>query len=496
MAYLICIVGSGAVGFLLGYLYCWSKRDLFALLIWLGAGASAAGGPLEAVQAATADAKRLPPGIAYGTRYLDLGNLTPPERAELVASVSFWANATSVEAEIVRPRRVGPELIALYLPDYGAGKLEVWERFAESDPYYHERLQAVAGGNVLSFHRAGKTWSPGMYSVKAAVATTFVVPTRSMNQTELAILTNSACPILRADWWQSQVAVQVDRKVGYYDWLGVGRKRGDFERVVGLDRVAAQRVRKEVAAIVSESVVALHNRHVYRYGTLTGAYWETRDAKANDGERNALRLLNGDYKHDAEEIIASLPNGLHAYYLSDAVGVRVDNAPDFIASDGTSSSSDRRVHVGISCVRCHVEGIRPIDCWFRRAYAAPDNLAVLDPARAVRLRQLYASDLDRIIRRDQADYAEAVKSANGLSVGDNAKVVAAVWSRYLDQPVDPEMASRELGVAPERLVAVIRMQQQPDPVLFALGKQKSLPVLREHWEEIYQVAWKMIVEAQ
>ena len=544
--YLVFAVAITAVltfllAFALGWvLRSWVGKDLWAWLGFLCGAAGAAAGPVEAVQAATADARSLPAAQAHGTRYLWLCH--PEDQVDLPPVASFWANSGSTEAEAVRLRRVGKELLAVYLPAYGPGKLEVWERFAEADPYFHEKAVAVGVGQVVTFlepfafangvqakvgdafpfvraeggqvlfSAGGKqTWvNASRVKVTAANAVASrLVP--SMGQGELASLCRSSAPILRADWWAAQVAVQADRKVGYYDWLGVGKKRDDFDKLVGFDKKAAQGRRKEVSAIVTESIVALHNRHIYRFGMIDGAYWITQDAKNNDGTRNAVRLLNGDYKHDAEEIIATLPNGLHAFYLSDAAGARADSAPDFIASDGRSTSPDRRVHAGLSCVRCHVEGIRPIDCWFRKSYAAPDQLDVLDPARAIRIAQLYASDLDRLIARDQLDHEAAVRKATGHGSEDNAKLVAAVYSRYQDEAVTLAKAAQELGCKPDQLLALLRMHKgRLDPALHALGKvvfernadgvleekRDVIPLRREHWEEVYQLAWSLVREAQ
>lgn len=240
------------------------KRLLLrAVALWLLAGAKlAAAGPIEAIKAAEIDAGKLPPVVAYATRYLWVPHAD--ERQEVFAAASFWANSTSTEAEIVRPRLVGAEVIALYLPAYGGNKAALWEKFGDTDPYFHERVAVPAGQAYTSFWRQGKSWTPGFYAQRADKALVFSIPVRSMEQDRLAILCNSAAPILRADWWLNQVAAQVDRKVGYYDWLGAGAKRADFEKVVGLDRAAAARVRRETAAIVTESIVALHNRQIFR----------------------------------------------------------------------------------------------------------------------------------------------------------------------------------------------------------------------------------------
>lgn len=457
----------------------------FAAILYLAlAGPVFAAGPGDAVAAALADARRLSPEEALQTRYLTLYADPLVQRKESRQSVSFWANSLSREAEVLQPRFVAADLLAVRLIDYG-WSATTWDRFALVDPYFTVRLLTPWPGGV--WHGDGKQYAKNSFSTTTTASAPWL---QAAAMAELYSRTGSKAPILRADWWLSQVAIQADRKVGYYDLLGVGKKRADFEKLVALDRAAATRLKKEVSAIVDRSIVALHNRHIYRYQTLTGAYWETRDAIKNTDGSNALRLLNGDYKHDAEEIYGSLPNGLFAFFLCDAAGARADTAPDAIASDGRSASTDRRVHVGLSCVRCHVEGVRPIDCWFRRTYAPPDRLDVLDPVRALRIRQLYTADLDRLVTRDQTDYAAALKLTNGLTPGDNAKVVASAWDRYAERPVTLDDAAREAGVTADELAAAIRGKAAPDPILFSLGKRQS--VRREHWEEAFPLAMQLV----
>lgn len=455
-------------------------RLVAALLVALAVAAPSLADTSTAVAAALADARGVGAAGA-STRYLSLSAVPVAQRKELRAAVAFWVNSLSKEPIIVQPRLVGAEVLALDLHDYGMDA-QTWDRFAQVDPYYTVRVVTIWPGGV---------WTDGRSYAKGSFSLTSTEPARWLDQLAMAELyqrTASRAPLLRADWFLAQVAIQADRKVGYYDLLGVGKKRADFEKLVGMDRAAAVRVKKEVAAIVDTSIVTLHNRHIYRFQTLLGAYWETRDAVKNEDVSNALRLLNGDFKHNAEEVVASLPNGMFAFWLGNAAGDRADTAPDNIASDGLSTSTDRRVHPGLSCVRCHSDGLRSIDCWFRRVYAPPDQFFVAAPLRALRFRQLYQSDIGRLIERDKGDYAESLKRANGLLPGDNAKIVASVWSLYNDQPITVDVAARECGVTVEKFVAAIRAVPIPDPILFALAKQPSIPARREHWEESFILA--------
>ena len=466
-------------------------RISIATLVLL-CGVPALASPASAVAAALQDARTLQPGIRESTRYLwQPGGHTANDRAVL----AFWCNSLSREAELVAPRRVNDSLLAVSLLDYGWNP-DTWEKFSETEPYLLVRKIAAKQFWRAGTDGRGQRFAAGWYAnTKQVIVPGYDDRVDSAQITELTLLVQSVVPVVRADWFFSQTAIQEGRRVGYYGMLGLGGKRADFEKLVGLDRAAATRLRKEVAAIVPVSSVALHNRQIFRFQTLTGAYWETRDAKANDGERNAIRLLNGDFKHDAEEIYGTLPNGLFTFFLADVGGTRVNTAPDFIASDGRSSGTDRRVHVGLSCIRCHAPGIQPIDDWARRLYTGNIRLDITDPARYTRLRQLYLSDLQRYIKRDQSDYSDTLKRTNGLTPVENAQAVASYWDRYAETPLTAVDIARELGTTERRLLDAIRTKAAAglfDPVLAGLLQVPPLTIRRDHFEEVQPILWKSL----
>ena len=455
-----------------------------ALLLVLLAGEAMAA-PNAAVAAALNDARSLTPGIREQTRYLPLFAVAPTHRAEFLKVLRFHVNSLSREADFANPRLVTPDLAAVVLLDYG-WDAKVWERFAEVDPYFHVQVEFD-----WTYDQTRRGW----FRAKRARLPALAPWVDAKQYEELVRLTNSVAPMLRADWFVSQTAIQEGRKVGYYDLLGTGKKLADFEQVVGLDRKFAQKLKKEIQAVVQVSSVALHNRHVIRYQTLTGSYWETLDVKDNTDARNAIRLLNGDFTHDAREVYGTLPNGLFAFFLSDAVGNRANTAPDFIASDGRSGGTDRRVHVGLSCVRCHSPGIQPIDCWARRLYTGAIKLDATDYIKHLRLKQLYLSDLDGQIADDQTAYAKALKRCNGLSPAENARAYAAVWDRYQEQLVSVEDVARETGYSAEAVVAAIKGRAQAglaDPVLVGLLQRPSIPIQRQHYEELQPLLYQTL----
>lgn len=467
--------------------------SLFVLLLGVPALAS----PQAALAAAWQDAQRLPAGVREQTRYLSLHAIPPDQREQTRKVLAFHCNSLSREAELIAPRQVAPYLVAVTLTDYG-WDAKTWEKLAEAEPYFHVSI-LVDEYQDWGYHSNGR-WvttrreKTGRKIRKASAAAPWLDTAQIAG---LIAATQSQVPIVRADWFVNQTGISEGRKAGYYEFLGL-QKRADIEKLAGLDIKAAQRLRKEIGAIVPQSGVALHNRQIYRYQTLGGPYWITLDTEDSTDKRNGIRLLNGDFadNHDAEEIYFTLPSGLPGYGASSAKGDLQRTVPDKIASDGSASGNDRRIHVGPkSCAVCHVEVIRPIDDWARKLYRGNIQLQAVDPAKFVRLRQLYLSDLDKHVKRDQDDYADAIKRVNGLTPLANAKAYAAFWDAYQEQPLRLTDAARELGTSEKRLTAAIERRVAAglaDPVLTGLIQKPPLTIIRQHWEELQPIVWQTL----
>lgn len=541
-------------------------------LVFLAAG-SVLGGPAEAVSAAVADVRRMPPELQHSIRYLSLHAIPKEARADFLKVLSFHCNSLSREADIIQPRMIG-DIAAVNLLDY-AWKAEVWERFAAVYPYYHFKVVKVPVvevpvvpvvpvipvipdmaqpispekgegplGEAFKIYRDGPgnslveishtdlipgetVWvkdKPGRSIRKVVVPKAKaevrektvekpkepapVVPARvkaadagkdAEEYATLVLLTGSEIPIVRADWFIYQTAIQEGRgTAGYYDFLSLGKKEADFQELIAADVKAAQRVKREMAASVGRSGVTLNNRGIEWFATITGDYYRSQDFKTSTFKQNALRLLDGDTdppKGDASEQYGSLPNGLFAFWLQNANGERQNAAPDFIAGDTHTISSDKRVHIGKSCISCHQEGIRPIRDWVRNVYSGPVQLASTDYAKLKRLRQLYLSDLEGRVKQSNAVYAGVLKKVNGLTPEANAKAYNRVWDEYFEKDLGPKEAAFELGVSVETLTKALKAygtKKLADPVLLGLLADQPAAIRREHWEESIQLAQEIV----
>lgn len=403
-------------------------------------------------------------------------------------------NLLSREGEIILPRRLNAEVIVFGLSEYAMNPV-VYEKLAILDPYFHEVLIVPPGQTAARrYYRGDKQFKAGWYDTvpKSAQEQRFPIPARwliSEEMNRLILLTNSVTPVLRWDWFFNQTSVCEDRQTSYYEFLEL-KNRNDFDKLAGLDKVLAISRRKNQQAYLIQSGVAINNRQIEWFKTFDGNYWVTKDSFKNTGRNNAVRLLNGDYEHDAEEIYGTLPNGLPLMAASDAKGNLQRVVPSKIATDGSATSNDRNIHVPLGCMRCHVEVIRPFNCDARRLYRGEILLDVIDPLRVARLQSLYLSDIDTTIKKSQEAYAEAFKKASGFTTAQAARAYGNVYRRYAEVPLDAGQAALELGITEERMLAVIgeRIKKRlSDPVLSGLYQKPSIPIRREHWEELQGV---------
>lgn len=441
-------------------------------------------GPVSpAVVAATAaaDAATLLPEIARRTRYLDARTLARGDDAAAdFAVLALHVNSLSREVEIVPPRKVTPWLWAVCIDDYRWDST-VFGALREANSYYSiPVLTTDENGKQVADH-VPNTAIPGLAQLVAA--------------------TGSQTPLVRADQFFYLTAAQVDRAgFGYYDFLGL-KSRVDAEKLATLDRKKAEDAFREHAAIIPQSGVGTNNRQIFRYRTVAGAWWETRDAARNDRAANAVANLDRQFKHAAEEIVFTLPNGLPGYYLSDAAGKQVDAVPDTIAFDHKAPGNDKRIHPSYSCVGCHVDGgLIPFSDYARRVYNKDTGIRLatlaVDPAVAKRLQSVYLGPLQAGYKEDQGKFAEAILDASGIKPADLSAGYRRVWHDYIDRPVTPAAAAFELGLTVEdmrdRFRTYARTKGLLDPVLAGLVVDDGPPVRREYWEERFPVAWLVV----
>jgi hypothetical protein len=464
-------------------------------------------GPAEAVTSAAKDVRSLPAATNY--RYLTTDGMRPKELESFLRALMFHVNSLSREADFVAPLPVAPGLYRVNLVDY-QWDAKTWEKLADVEPYFHVTVAAetieyeeyghwYVNGRQASKGDPGAVWKteekrPVKRQSKQARAAAPWLPAADIK--DLIELTQSQCPIVRADWFLAQTAISEGKNPGYVDFLGFSN-RAEFEKISGLDAELSKRLQKEIRDALAESGVATNNRGFVRLQTITGCYWITLDSFKNTDKNNAIRRLDADLEHDAEEIYAVLPNSLFVVGAFNAKdGTLQKTVPDPIASadDAVSLGNDHRIHTGGSCFFCHAEGIRPFKGDIRTQYRGFVQLQVVDYKQFRRLSRLYLSDsIQEAIAADQVIYAKALKRCNGLTPEANAAGYLKAYRSYANRSLLPEDFAREWGYTTEgfinRLAAYSKATGQLDPVLGRLLQNPPVPIRREQAEELWPLAY-------
>ena len=158
----------------------------------------------------------------------------------------------------------------------------------------------------------------------------------------------------------------------------------------------------------NNSGVSNNNRMVERHAFRDGAYWKSYDFAGNVETQNIFNHPL-DFTHDGGEVIFNLPNGLQGYYLVNASGSRLAEAPINIVSN--PAASDPTVRNGISCFGCHTEGMKTFEDQVRPVIESNTN-PTYDKAQALRL-YVEKPKMDTLLAEDTEKYKEALEATGG-----------------------------------------------------------------------------------
>ena len=310
----------------------------------------------------------------------------------------------------------------------------------------------------------------------------------------------SPCPVVEVTNFVWQSSTSFDRVAGYYDFLGISDQK-TFDKLVGFDRKASLGFKSFIADAVADSGVATEPRLIEVYEKLGGRYYRTLDQvnQRGQGNRNPLLTIGpNDLKFDAQEVFASLPNGLWAMGLFDKDGVRQDSAPDGVGYNHFTLSNNGKVDICLACLVCHDRrpgngGLQPIKPYFRTLFAAPGpiGLADKDVKKLKELEQIYLSKLD--FDPDRRRYIEALYECSGLLPNVYAGYLYETYHRY-DKAVDYARAALELGVTEAELFKSMGLQVKfwgkIDNINgnWLLAPERRMRIGRNQWVEVYNAA--------
>ena len=209
-------------------------------------------------------------------------------------------------------------------------------------------------------------------NVWTQVANAYPYPTSLEDSSDLEILvieTETPVPVVYGDWFVATASVPPL----YHDVLGLPGTLQELEVMLGVnveDNIALTLTGSSLVARAGmiDSQVSSNNRVVERHfidtssddpGKLVdyeGAFWLSYDFASNSGKQNIVAHPL-DFEEDGGEVVFNLPNGLQGYFISDAVGTRLDTAPVAIVADPNGGEQGETIVNGRSCMKCHFAGL-------------------------------------------------------------------------------------------------------------------------------------------
>ena len=223
----------------------------------------------------------------------------------------------------------------------------------------------------------------------------------------------------------------------------------------------------------NNSGVSNHNRLVERHTSQHGAYWKSYDFAGSVGTRNVFTHPLS-FTHDGGEVIFNLPNGLQGYYLVDAFGSRLDEAPIGIVSN--PAASDPTVRNGISCIGCHTEGMKTFEDEVRSVIESNPN-PPYNKAQALRL-YVEKSEMDALLVKDMEKYRAALAATGGVFGGVEP---VSRFHEAFQGPIDAAYAAAVVGLQTATFLQKVRENTGLQNVgLLALDTENG-SVKRDAW---------------
>ena len=278
----------------------------------------------------------------------------------------------------------------------------------------------------------------------------FKAPTQTTLKAQLERLQremNSNIPSVHADWFIANASLPPL----YHDLLSLPSTDRELETRLEVDVLRnlqnAPGVRVWRAG-TNDSGVSVNNRVLERHLSRYGAYWKSYDFAGSVGAQNIFTHPLS-FTHDGGEVIFNLPNGLQGYYITTAVGSRLDAAPISIVSN--PAASDPTVRNGLSCLGCHIEGMNTFEDEVRSVIEANTNPAY-DKAQALRL-YVERSEMDALLQEDMDTYKEALEATGGAV--DDIEPISR-FHEVFQGAVDAAYAAAVVGLEMETFQEKIR----------------------------------------
>lgn len=375
------------------------------------------------------------------THLYNAGDISEDLQSYSVA-LSKLVNSLSWGFTVVRPKPINPEQTIFYidLRNYEWDKNDAWTKIEQRYSYRND------------FEGAGQTGLRNKLSLL-------------QDEMECEV------PVVHIDWFLATAS----QPPLYNEVLGLPETDRELETRLGVH--VAQNIKNDPGVRVwragfTDSGVSTNNRVVERHASQYGAYWKSYDFAGSVGKQNIF-VHPLSFNHDGGEVVFNLPNGLQAYYLSDARGNRLDEAPVEIVSN--PAASDPTVRNGISCIGCHTEGMKTFEDEVRQAIEqAPSPL--YDRTHALRL-YVEQDVMNRLIAFDKQRYEMSLAAATGETISEIEPI--SRFYEIFNSTLDAAHAAAALGLQTEGFLQ--KIQENTNLQSLGLGVLETGEIKRDTW---------------
>ena len=409
--------------------------------------------PAEVLDSIETHLTSLEPFDRAFARYFTLTHLynaleTPAILAEYRKALNKLVNSLSWGSGITNPQPIDPQATIFHidLRHYEWDVNDGWTKIEEAYPYH---ISFDAPEHLALRNQLGRL------------------------QTQM----KTDVPSVHVDWFIASASTPPL----YHDLLSLPLTDRDLETRLEVDvarnLVNAPGVRVWRAGF-NNSGVSTNNRVVERHTSRYGAYWKSYDFAGSVGTQNILTNPLS-FTHDGGEVIFNLPNGLQGYYLANASGFRLDDAPINIVSN--PAASDPTVRNGISCIGCHTEGMKNFEDEVRSVIESNPN-PPYNKAQALRL-YVEKSDMDALLGKDMEKYRAALAATGGVFGGVEP---VSRFHEAFHGPVDAAYAAAVVGLQTDTFLERIRENTGLQNVGLLALEVENGSVKRDTWTSSFR----------
>ena len=315
-------------------------------------------------------------------------------------------------------------------------------------------LQPIdTAGTLFAIDLALLGWDSEIWETMAAASPYAALVNLPASLTEK---TGSRTPVLRGDW----LARAATRAPLYYELLGLPDRLSAMLAGLKLDTAttgpnAARRLG------IKTSAISRGNRLIERYPFANGAAWIASEFAPTAGrpdlfEATATPLPDGaaadnapTVRPDATLLHFNLPNGFRAFFMANADGQRINDAPHSILLD--TAKPGPRVSAGAACLSCHATEATALTSGSKdellARIVASTQLSKEAKDRAAS-RHFTPESLTEAVKEDAARFVKANTEA-GVDPArrtDRIAAIPALLNRYA-RPLSRDGFAAELGLS-------------------------------------------------